>query len=471
MEEQAKYMEGAQYQIDRFRASVETLANDTMSSDFLKGAIAGARTFIDVLDVLMDRLGALPILLGTIGSIVSAKGFGITGSKLEEDFNYLFSKQKSTFESPITIISENDKTSLKQFNELLDKGESYSKAFNDSMTTASSSAQEFAQSFDGIAKGSRDVYLEYEELIDANNELNIAQMASTHSLSNASQLITYYNQNVAGSTEASKEYTKALNTNNHSLAAYIASLNGAKGSLMGYIEFAGLATLKTVAFQAAAMAMQMVLSMLVMFIVTKVISAINDYIHKNEKLIEVANEAKQAIDEMTKSLNNQKKTIQESARRFAELSQGIDQLTGKNISLSDEDYQEFLDISNELVEVFPTLSHHYDENGNAIVDLNGDVTTIVNSLESLLEIEEKLAKEKILEKIPDLYKGALAQVDENGLNQEIAQLQTAIESFESLVQSKKEDFQWSGILSDEDVDEISSSALFITLDDKYDGPS
>lgn len=454
MEEQAKYMEGAQYQIDRFRASVETLANDTMSSDFLKGAIAGARTFIDVLDVLIDRLGALPILLGTIGSIASAKGFGITGSKLEEDFNYLFSKQKSTFESPITIISENDKASLKQFNQLLDDGVSYSDAFNASMTTASLSAQEFAQSFDGIAKGSRNVYQEYEELIAANNELNIAQLASTHSLSNASQLISHYNQNVAGSATATQAFATTVNTGNHSLAAYITSLNGAQGSLAGYIKFAGMAAAKTIAFKAAAMAMQMVLVMLVSYLVGKAIQAINDYIHKNEKLIEVANEAKQAIDEMTKSLNNQKKTIQESARRFAELSQGIDQLTGKNISLSDEDYQEFLDISNELVEVFPTLSHHYDENGNAIVDLNGDVSTIVDSLENLLKIEEKLAREKILEKIPDLYKGALAQVDEDGLNQEIAQLQTAIESFQSLVQAKKDEFQWSGILSDEDVELI-----------------
>ena len=454
MEEQAKYMEGAQYQIDRFRASVETLANDTMSSDFLKGAIAGARTFIDVLDVLMDRLGALPILLGTIGSIASAKGFGITGSKLEEDFNYLFSKQKSTFESPITIISENDKASLKQFNQLLDDGVSYSDAFNASMTTASSSAQEFAQSFDGIVKGSRNVYQEYEELIAANNELNIAQLASTHSLSNASQLISHYNQNVAGSATATQAFATTVNTGNHSLAAYITSLNGAQGSLAGYIKFAGMAAAKTIAFKVAAMAMQMALVMLVSYLIGKAIQAINDYIHKNEKLIEVANEAKQAIDEMTKSLNNQKKTIQESARRFAELSQGIDQLTGKNISLSDEDYQEFLDISNELVEVFPTLSHHYDENGNAIVDLNGDVSTIVDSLENLLKIEEKLAREKILEKIPDLYKGALAQVDEDGLNQEIAQLQTAIESFQSLVQAKKDDFQWSGILSDEDVELI-----------------
>lgn len=63
MREQEKWQEGLQYSIDRTKASLEELANDLLSSNFLKGAIDSGNKFINILDIIVQKAG----LLGTIG--------------------------------------------------------------------------------------------------------------------------------------------------------------------------------------------------------------------------------------------------------------------------------------------------------------------------------------------------------------------------------------------------------------------
>ena len=73
LEEQAKYQESLQYSIDRTKASLEELANDFLSSDFLKGLIDSGDKLINILDWIIDKFG----LLGAAGLI----GGGILGAK------------------------------------------------------------------------------------------------------------------------------------------------------------------------------------------------------------------------------------------------------------------------------------------------------------------------------------------------------------------------------------------------------
>ena len=63
MAEQEKYQQSIQYSIDRTKASLEELANDFISSDFLKGLIDSGDKLINILDLLIDKFG----VLGTIG--------------------------------------------------------------------------------------------------------------------------------------------------------------------------------------------------------------------------------------------------------------------------------------------------------------------------------------------------------------------------------------------------------------------
>lgn len=121
-----------------------------------------------------------------------------------------------------------------------------------------------------------------------------------------------------------------------------------------------------------------------------------------EKMSEKAQDAQSKIKSLQSEIKQNADTVDQAGKKYAELAQGVNQLTGKNISLSDDEYKEFLDVSNQLAEVFPQLTKGYDDNGNAILDLQGNVDGITGKLKDLLEIEQQLAQQEINKNI-DTY--------------------------------------------------------------------
>lgn len=145
-------------------------------------------------------------------------------------------------------------------------------------------------------------------------------------------------------------------------------------------------------------------------------NAIETEAEKAEKLQEMAekaSEAKSNIESLTSSMRDNAKTVNDIKYRYAELSQGVDNLSNKNISLSTGEYEEFLDLTNQLSEVFPQLNRGIDDNGNAILNLNGDVNTITSSLESMLQVEKDLANQKIADNASEYIKNTLPQLEKS----------------------------------------------------------
>lgn len=160
--------------------------------------------------------------------------------------------------------------------------------------------------------------------------------------------------------------------------------------------------------------------------VLSVIGVFKLFGNTTDKIVESAKEAEDAIESLTSSFKEDAKTVNDYARRFAELAQGVDTLTGKNMSLTTDDYEEFLDLSNQLADIFPTLSRNYDENGNAIIQLSGDTDTMVGSLQALLDVQRQIANQKIAENLPDLYAGVKLKSDEynNALDKLVSEKNT-----------------------------------------------
>lgn len=71
--EQDEYAKSIQYSIDQAKASLEELANDCLSSDFLKGIISFGNSTISFLDDIIDKVGLLPTLLTPISAIIGKK--------------------------------------------------------------------------------------------------------------------------------------------------------------------------------------------------------------------------------------------------------------------------------------------------------------------------------------------------------------------------------------------------------------
>lgn len=76
MREQEKYQESIQYSIDQTKAKLEELANDALSSDFLKGLIDGGGKLIDILDILVDKLGIVKTAALGISAALSLHNVG-----------------------------------------------------------------------------------------------------------------------------------------------------------------------------------------------------------------------------------------------------------------------------------------------------------------------------------------------------------------------------------------------------------
>ncbi|MEY8365729.1 phage tail tape measure protein [Anaerovoracaceae bacterium 41-7] len=62
------YLQSIQGRMDKFQASWESLSATMLDSDFAKGSISSANALVDVLDFIIDKVGALPILLTAAGA-------------------------------------------------------------------------------------------------------------------------------------------------------------------------------------------------------------------------------------------------------------------------------------------------------------------------------------------------------------------------------------------------------------------
>ena len=74
--ENDKYMKSAQGHIDALKAAWQAFSATFVKSDFLTNSLTVLTKFVDVLDVLVDKLGTVPTVLGAIAAYASTKGVG-----------------------------------------------------------------------------------------------------------------------------------------------------------------------------------------------------------------------------------------------------------------------------------------------------------------------------------------------------------------------------------------------------------
>ena len=123
-----------------------------------------------------------------------------------------------------------------------------------------------------------------------------------------------------------------------------------------------------------------------------------------EKLQELESEWQELEDKITSatsSFKDLKTSADEVIPRFAELAEGVDQF-GKNISLTDSEYEEFLSLNNKIAEMFPEINTGMDSNGNAMLNLSFTAGTLEESLWDLVEAQRVAANQEIADTMPDV---------------------------------------------------------------------
>lgn len=156
------------------------------------------------------------------------------------------------------------------------------------------------------------------------------------------------------------------------------------------------------------------------------------FAHRIENIKKASEEAKDSIQELRNTFDDHKQLVSDVTDSYERLSKGVNQKTLENVSLSNDDYQEFLDINKRLGDAFPQLISTINENGDAVLTLGQNGRTASEDLKELLAQEQELQNYKIAENIDDYFAGVKIQIQET--KAETADLQKQIEETNKVVE-------------------------------------
>ena len=237
------------------------------------------------------------------------------------------------------------------------------------------------------------------------------------SIGNVDQRVVTAVQNVQAGTASWSDYDKTVTSVSKSTSKFATVLDAGKGLLGNFVSTLG----------------NMAIGMAAGAVLSGIITLIDDYIHRNEKLIEAGEEAKSSIEESFNAFSDSKTSITDLgkslsdnadeiittgdaidtlAEKYTKLRDGVSWSDNSNKFLSDEDYQSYLDISNQIADQFPSLVSGYDAQGNAILNLGNNASTAASQLTELYNASMLSANVEMGDQLNDRYAGVEAQIKE-----------------------------------------------------------
>lgn len=145
------------------------------------------------------------------------------------------------------------------------------------------------------------------------------------------------------------------------------------------------------------------------------LQGIDAIIHYDDNIIAKGQEAKESIQSQTKAYEDQKASLGELTSKYTELSKGV-KISGnsiKNISLTDDEYKDFLDTSNQIAAAAPSLTRSWDSQGNAILNAGTNAEDLNTQVNDYLKLQRNLTYYDTKKNISDQYKGYETALGEN----------------------------------------------------------
>lgn len=314
-----------------------------------------------------------------------------SGIKITNIFSNVANQVRAVFSQTSTIkfsdtFSQNlaaDETALVRYSLALKSGMSEQEAFNATMRNASPAAQQFAQTMT-VTGESLANFTTKQKLSE------ITLMAQNKSLANVRSMLNTYNSGLSQLGVSQQQFVQSVGQSNSVLGQYLTGLNGAEATMGGYIGTLISAKVATIGLRIATTALNAVIGMgiglivsLVMSGISKLIEGIKTAIDNSEALREKTEEVTRAFESQKQSLSDTKSKLDSLVSRYEALSKGVDGLN-QNVSLSNDEYSEYLDICNQIGDMFPSLIQGYDEQGNAILTLKGNVEGLTQAYNDMV---------------------------------------------------------------------------------------
>lgn len=371
-EENEEYAKSIQASINLAQTKLEELANDLLSSNFLKGLIDLGGTALDIINGLFNGLQNISSLGGNISSLGGI--LGTVGGLVQSFTGHGAVKYDS--ENGFSGIALDVVGALR--NKISGKGKELPE-LNEATKEVLSWLQE--DDIKGLNKNQLKEFFD-DDTIKSINTTKKSFMSFLDEVDLSGDVFTQYQNHLKESSQSMTLFQRA----SKAAGTAVKSLVATAGSML--------------------------VSWGVGELLSATISGI-DYVINYEKYQEQAFEnatetAQKYADEIKSVREENEKTVNsanEISLRYAELVQGIDANTNENKSLSNDDYEEFLDLNKQLAELFPTLTKGYDDNGNAILGLSGNIDTVTSSIKELINEQERLTKQKLKDSLEKYVNG------------------------------------------------------------------
>lgn len=211
----------------------------------------------------------------------------------------------------------------------------------------------------------------FNDLLSLTKNLSESQtnlILSSKNLSNEQRIAILTNQNLTEAEVATRLSTLGLSDANKIATGSTKSLSNAWGGLVNTIK----------ANPIGAISAAVTAAVVIFNILKKVVD-------ENTVNIEEAHDATQAMIESMNSAKSEAdsnaKAISDLKDEYASLAKGVNTVNNQNLSLSTEDFERYLEINNEIADMYPKLVKGYDAQGNAILDLQGNIENLTVATE------------------------------------------------------------------------------------------
>ena len=447
-EELDKKMDSIEMKINEFRNAVSKLASDWIDTGFVSMVVEGATAVVKFIDAITNAIGGLAstitVLLGLLtGKNLMDKILGTTNSdgskkdwwwKTVDQFRKGFLEAIDEIQKGFDEVANSDGLTevleqIQEATEELGDSDGLTEVLDTESIGANTGSLEVntaaqlennAARVEGTVANTADTVSE-----DVNSESNLANAASNE-VDTASQLANN-GAKVEGAVANSVEGTSYMGGKLRSLGGLLGKGGAKIGGLLGIGATGG--------------------SLLLGGGIIAAVGALGYFITAEQRaekqakaIAEAYKEAEGNIKSATDEMNKAKSVnVEEKAKAFSDLAKGVNLETNANISLTTEQYEEFLSISKEIAELYPELTNGYDENGNALLDLSSDIDTVTESLKRLKDQKIADAEQEIINNLDDLVKGYKQNIESSNTAIDEQKPISAKEQLENIVKPKEID--------------------------------
>ena len=229
---------------------------------------------------------------------------------------------------------------VSDLNQLKDTGNLTTDSLNSVYTQVQSlNSDSLSDYFHSITEGAENARVNivdaYAAILDGN----------THGLKNIQSIFNTYNQAFDGNIDRQKEFAKAVSQSNRTLGGYLGSLEqGSTADLPNYTKQLVKAKVQTVLLTAKTIALKAVLGAGISFLVTGIITLVDNFINKQK-------EAKEKAEELRQQTIENAESAKEEANKISDLISQYEKFKDVT-SLTAEDKENLKSIQDQLIETF-----------------------------------------------------------------------------------------------------------------------